>query len=311
MVAGVKLSNEEVIARFIDKHGDRYDYSKTEYVNYTTLVTVTCKKHGDFTISPYSHWEGRGNCPSCHDGKVVKGDKDWFIKKSILAHGDRYNYDKSVYVTSATKVTITCHVHGDFSCVASSHMGGVGCPHCAGKYFGIIGGAEKANKLFSEKVQHINPDYEVVSQYRGSLKPVTVRHKVCGCESEVFAATLGSRKISCQKCERVYFDSEAVTILYYVEIFNKLEKYYKIGLTQRSNLHKRFTGTGKLPESYEYKALYTNISNGKEAREKEQEILKTFKEYGGHPEEKFGGYTECFSTDISKLHGFFDIFNRP
>ena len=44
-----KLTTEEFIERAIKVHGDRYDYSKTKYVNHRTKVIITCKEHGDFT----------------------------------------------------------------------------------------------------------------------------------------------------------------------------------------------------------------------------------------------------------------------
>lgn len=44
-------------------HGDKYDYSKTEYVNWSAYVTVTCQKHGDFSIRAIDHYY-RG-CQKC------------------------------------------------------------------------------------------------------------------------------------------------------------------------------------------------------------------------------------------------------
>lgn len=52
----------EMLDRFTAVHGDRYDYSKVEYVQ--GEVTVGCPDHGDFEIHPYHHWAGTG-CPSC------------------------------------------------------------------------------------------------------------------------------------------------------------------------------------------------------------------------------------------------------
>lgn len=31
-----------------NKHGDKYDYSKVEYINSTTKVCIICKEHGEF-----------------------------------------------------------------------------------------------------------------------------------------------------------------------------------------------------------------------------------------------------------------------
>lgn len=46
-------------------------------------------------------------------------------------HGDRYNYDKFLYIGSKGKSIITCKIHGDFRQTVHSHGMGRGCPACA------------------------------------------------------------------------------------------------------------------------------------------------------------------------------------
>jgi hypothetical protein len=50
-VAHNKLLQEDVIAQFIEVHGDEFDYSKVVYINTNTPVEVYCKKH-NFTFTP-------------------------------------------------------------------------------------------------------------------------------------------------------------------------------------------------------------------------------------------------------------------
>lgn len=59
-----KLSTEEFIQKAKAVHGDRYDYSKVEYVNSSTKVCIICKKHGEFWQVPYHHINGHG-CSKC------------------------------------------------------------------------------------------------------------------------------------------------------------------------------------------------------------------------------------------------------
>lgn len=59
-----RLTAEEFIRRARVVHGDRYDYSKANYVNNATKVTITCKRHGDFLQQPSQHMLGHG-CPIC------------------------------------------------------------------------------------------------------------------------------------------------------------------------------------------------------------------------------------------------------
>lgn len=45
-------------------HGDKYDYSKVNYVNYRTPITIICPIHGDFQQPPAYHLDGCG-CQLC------------------------------------------------------------------------------------------------------------------------------------------------------------------------------------------------------------------------------------------------------
>lgn len=60
----LKLGTHEFVRRSLDLHGDRYDYSKTNYNHIHEKVTITCKEHGDFQQTPDCHLKGY-NCPSC------------------------------------------------------------------------------------------------------------------------------------------------------------------------------------------------------------------------------------------------------
>jgi hypothetical protein len=48
---------------FIEKakkiHGDKYDYSKVEYVDSQTKVCIICPIHGEFFVTPHNHLRGR------------------------------------------------------------------------------------------------------------------------------------------------------------------------------------------------------------------------------------------------------------
>ena len=59
-----KLTTEEFIKRAREVHGDKYDYSKVEYVNALTPVVIICPKHGEFLQRPSHHTDGRG-CKKC------------------------------------------------------------------------------------------------------------------------------------------------------------------------------------------------------------------------------------------------------
>ena len=120
-------SKEEFITKAREVHGDKYDYSKVDYVNAYTKVCINCPEHGEFWQNPNGHLNGRG-CLKCVD-KYVPTTEEW-IEKARKVHGDKYNYSKVKYVDSKTKVCIICPEHGEFWQNPSNHTNGQGCPKC-------------------------------------------------------------------------------------------------------------------------------------------------------------------------------------
>lgn len=63
--------------------------------------------------------------------KVKVTNTDTFISKANEVHNSKYNYDKAEFITSKTKTTITCYIHGDFEQTPNNHLSGFGCQECA------------------------------------------------------------------------------------------------------------------------------------------------------------------------------------
>jgi len=60
-----------------------------------------------------------------------KLNNEIFIERAIERHGDKYLYDKLLYINAHTKVCITCKLHGDFWQKACNHLIGDGCKECS------------------------------------------------------------------------------------------------------------------------------------------------------------------------------------
>ena len=128
-----KLTKEEFIKRVQKVHGDRYDYSKVEYVDTKTKVCIICKEHGEFEQSPQKHIAGQG-CIKCHRASLAKRyslGKEKFIEKATALHNGFYDYNAVEYINSHTHVQIICPIHGTFLQDPASHLQGHGCPFCA------------------------------------------------------------------------------------------------------------------------------------------------------------------------------------
>lgn len=65
--SSTKLTTEDFIKRAKKIHSDKYNYSKVDYINSQTKVTIICSTHGEFEQIPNSHLQGRG-CPKCNFG---------------------------------------------------------------------------------------------------------------------------------------------------------------------------------------------------------------------------------------------------
>ena len=124
-----RLTNQIFIERAKKIHGDKYDYSKVEYKNNRTKVTIICLKHNiEFQQLPLKHLSGQG-CPKCSTRQKLTQEE--FIKEATKVHKGIYTYDKFVYVDKKTKGIIYCPKHNiEFQQAPCKHLIGQGCPKC-------------------------------------------------------------------------------------------------------------------------------------------------------------------------------------
>lgn len=110
-------------------HGDKYDYSKVQYVNNRTKIIIGCHKHGDFQKIPAAHTLKKHGCPKCT--KLYRPSTQEWIARAQTLYGDKYDYSLVNYVNALTKVTIICKTHGNFSRTPNDHINGhQGCRLC-------------------------------------------------------------------------------------------------------------------------------------------------------------------------------------
>lgn len=125
-----KKTTEQFIADARAVHGDRYDYTSTDYIGKAKKVVIGCPTHGSFSQTPNTHLSGAG-CPKCAADNKLVGTKA-YIAKAQAVHGEKYTYENTVYSGSANNLLVTCPVHGDWSVIARSHLqNGTGCSACA------------------------------------------------------------------------------------------------------------------------------------------------------------------------------------
>lgn len=99
---------------------------------------------------------------------MLKLTTEEFIKKSIIIHGQKYNYSITKYEGSRNKVKIICKVHGIFEQLAYNHLLGKECNMCKPNF------GEKLTKIdFIKKSNDIHKfeyDYSLVDYINNKTK---------------------------------------------------------------------------------------------------------------------------------------------
>lgn len=195
-----KLTTQEFIEKAKKVHGNKYDYSKVNYIDARSKIIIICPEHGEFEQTPNSHLNGRG-CPKC--GNIVaanknKNTKEEFINKANKVHGNKYDYSLVDYKNSKTPVIIICPEHGQFTQTPTAHLSGQGCTKCYREKQSVL--FRDSAKIFIEKAKQIHGDkydYSKVNYVNNNTK-VTI---VCPIHGE-FKQTPGHHKSGqgCPKC---------------------------------------------------------------------------------------------------------------
>ena len=166
-------TTEDFVKRVKEIHGDKYDYSKINYVNNHSNIIIICKTHGENTVLP-SNLLRQGGCKKCGLKNTIlklKSDSSIFIEESKEIHGDKYDYSKVDYVNCDKNVIIICKEHGEFRQTPYTHKKSIiGCLKCAGTY--------KSNtEEFIQKSKQIhgdNYDYSQVNYLNNHYKIILI-----------------------------------------------------------------------------------------------------------------------------------------
>lgn len=132
------MSKEECLARFKDRHGERYNYERVVYRGQRTKVKIWCDRHGYFDQNPVDHWGGQG-CPDCGRLQMAE-NQSWSLEDFICAARDRhdedYCYERSIYLGGGKKLEISCRTCKKvFWQTPGNHLSGKGCKFCAARRY--------------------------------------------------------------------------------------------------------------------------------------------------------------------------------
>lgn len=156
--SSARFTTEQFVAKANSVHGDKYDYSRTQYTNGHTKVEVICREHGSFWQAPENHAQGAG-CPACavrDRSAALRHNKASFIDKANSVHGDKYDYSRVIYTNSKHRVEIVCPEHGVFLQAPYDHVTGHGCPMCGWRSVLVSAAAfaEEARKVHGDRYDY-------------------------------------------------------------------------------------------------------------------------------------------------------------
>ena len=166
------LSTEDFVEKARKVHGDKYDYSKVEYVDSHTKVCIICPEHGEFWQTPNNHIAKKQGCQKCYNnrrGITQRNNTEDFISKAREIHGDKYDYSKTEYINCTAKVCIICPEHGEFWQRPDHHLTSkCGCPLCQEKHLEI-----SIAKILTDN----NIEYERQKTFDWLINPNTKYHQ--------------------------------------------------------------------------------------------------------------------------------------
>jgi hypothetical protein len=181
-------------------HGQKYDYSKSNYINNLEEVIIICPEHGEFLQKPKVHKKGHG-CQKC--GKNDKLDTNEFIERAKKIHKNTFDYSNVNYINNSTNVSINCKIHGQFLQRPDVHLRGSGCKMCKNELLSNL--RKKSNEEFIEEAKLIHGEntynYSFV-QYIGDYYDVTI---ICSEHGEFLQKPRNHlRGHGCNKCSSNY-----------------------------------------------------------------------------------------------------------
>jgi hypothetical protein len=202
-----KITTEEYLERVKSIHGNKYDYSKVEYINTRTKVILICKTHGAFEIKADNVLAGQG-CGQCaRDKHKLTYLSQERLDNLLIIHKNKYSYPDLNVVDG--KIVIVCSQHGRFEQSLHQHEYGHGCPNC---------GRIKSKEKKTRRCKTCNLDLEI-ENFKPRFKTCNncverndIVEKVCSkCGVTKSIDNFSSRKDSthgfkdhCKECDSLY-----------------------------------------------------------------------------------------------------------
>ena len=302
MVAHNRKSTEEVVRKFVEVHGDKYDYSKVDYVGDKVKVAILCKKHNEYFYKiASSHIARKSGCPLCRSERRSREQAfttEQFIQKSQESHGvGKFDYSRVDYKTARIKVEIGCNTCGNvFFQTPFKHTKGFGCSKC--RDIKLAKERSHTKEKFIEEAKKVDLGrycYDRVA-YKNARTYVDILCKTC---NKVFkkkpTEILNGLGCSCF-AQPLGYKPKLQGTLYIIQC----GEITKIGITnwtaaeRAKAISKSYGDTFSVVKEYKL--------DGQVCTDTETTLLKMLRAKYKSPTTKYDGYTESFlNVDIVSL----------
>ena len=209
-------------SEFVNKanivHNFKYDYSKVDYKNNYTNITIICPIHGEFIQRPSMHLRGCG-CKKCAYEKLSNNqryDSQKVIDMFNSKYNFKYDYSKVQYKNMQTPIIIGCPIHGEFSVKPYNHLNGVECSKC---------NYEKRKKQFIDKaniIHNFKYDYSQINFISTHYK-INIICPIHGIFSQYAGAHLSGE--GCPYCNKGIIKTQDTFINEASQIYNNKYDY--------------------------------------------------------------------------------------
>jgi len=194
---------QEFLINAENKFGNKYDYSLVKYINSVTEIEILCPDHKSFFQTPVIHLMSKYGCQSCaviEHSNNSRHTQEYFIQKAKEAHGEKYNYDESVYTGMSDKILIKCNDHGLYWQLVSDHISGRGCSDC-GKIKCSLANRSTTDE-FIEKARKVHGETYSYNDtvYIRKHEPLIITCKIHG--KFIQRADIHLRGFKCKKCNK-------------------------------------------------------------------------------------------------------------
>ncbi len=125
----IRTSKEDFLKLAHEKYKGEYEYDLSNFQNLSSIITIICKKHGEYKTYAFSHLNHE--CRHCHFEKRTQTTKKFIEKSNIIYGTDIFDYSLVEYISSSKKVKIICKkCNKIFERTPNHHLQKHFCPNC-------------------------------------------------------------------------------------------------------------------------------------------------------------------------------------